>query len=189
MLSLTRLHGGGQILQIRAIRVSASAYEFPASLTETHNAYGYPQIISAMSACLEIAAGAFAVVGAADVIARTAREVYAFLCDVVDAPENIDRLRTTVNEITLLIETTHQCLKALGGRKQSAATLASLDTATRGLRRELQSLKSASTKFKGNNKTWSRIKYVLDDKKVSKALLNLERSKTMLGNALLVACK
>lgn len=142
-----------------------------------------------MSACLEIAASAFAVVGAADVIARTGREVFVFLCDVADAPENINRLSTTVNEVTLLIETTQQCLKALGGRKQSAATLASLDTATRGLKRELQSLKLMCTKFKGKNRTWNRVKYVLDDKKIAKALLNLERSKTMLGNALLVACK
>ncbi|KAF2825051.1 hypothetical protein CC86DRAFT_50534 [Ophiobolus disseminans] len=52
---------------------------------------------------------------------------------------------------------------------------------------QLQGLKFLLAKFKGT-KTWSRVKYVLNDTKVNKATQNLEHAKALLASALTVAC-
>jgi hypothetical protein len=53
-----------------------------------------------MSGCFEVAAGAFAVIGVADVAVRSGREVYEFLRDIADAPYEIERLCCITKEIT-----------------------------------------------------------------------------------------
>ncbi|KAF1842839.1 uncharacterized protein K460DRAFT_134979 [Cucurbitaria berberidis CBS 394.84] len=145
-----------------------------------------------MSGALEIAAGAFAVVGAADVAVRTGREVYGFLRNLVDAPDDINRLCDLIRDTTMLAETSKQCLERLSKPKSLANTygaISSLDVSLRGINRELQSLRLLSSRFKGTTKTWGRVRYVLDERKTGKALENLERSKVLLGNALILACR
>ena len=75
-----------------------------------------------MSAGLEFAAGIFAIIGVAEVIVRTGREVHGFLRDISGAPEEIDRLCTTVKETTLLAETVKQILETLASRKPADTT-------------------------------------------------------------------
>lgn len=145
-----------------------------------------------MSGALETVAGAFAVIGAADVAIRTGREVYGFLCSLADAPKEISRLCDLIKDTTLLAETSKQCLNRLKDTKAPVTTygaVTSLDVSLKGFNREVQSLKVLGSRFKGTTKTWSRVRYVLDERKTRKALDNLERSKVLLGNALIMACR
>lgn len=146
-----------------------------------------------MSAGLEFAAGIFAIIGVAEVIVRTGREVHGFLRDISGAPEEIDRLCTTVKETTLLAETIKQILETLASRKPADTTdriTALFESALKSLQRELQNLRILNARFRGvSNKTWSRVKYVLDERKVNKMFNNLERAKSLLANSLHVASR
>ncbi|CAN9377660.1 unnamed protein product [Alternaria alternata] len=146
-----------------------------------------------MSAGLEFAAGIFAIIGVAEVIVRTGREVHGFLRDISGAPEEIDRLCTTVKETTLLAETVKQILETLVSRKPADTTdriTALFESALKSLQRELQNLRILNARFRGvSNKTWSRVKYVLDERKVNKMFNNLERAKSLLANSLHVASR
>jgi hypothetical protein len=145
-----------------------------------------------MSGCLEVAAGVFAVIGVADVAIRAGREAYGFLRDIADAPENIERLCAVIKEITILAETSRGFLDAIDKRKPSDATsqmVALLDASFRSFNRELHGLRVLSARFRGANKSWTRVRYVLDERKVSKAFGSLERSKGLLADALTLACR
>lgn len=145
---------------------------------------------SAMSGALELAAGAFAIVGVADVAVRTGREVHSFLRNIVDAPEEINRLCTIVKEVAILAETAKQLLDKIAKQKQTDTTRQSIslfEVALKSLNRELQNLRVLSARFRGGNSAWSRVRYVLDERKLNKAFENLERSKSLIGNALQVA--
>ncbi|KAI4696007.1 uncharacterized protein J4E88_000178 [Alternaria novae-zelandiae] len=145
-----------------------------------------------MSGSLEVAAGIFAIIGVADVVVRMGREVHGFLRDIAGAPEEIDRLCTTVKETALLAETVKQLLDTVACRKQPNATnhmVALFESALKSLQRELQNLRILSARFRSGGKTWSRVKYVLDERKISKMFNNLERSKNLLANSLHVASR
>jgi hypothetical protein len=145
-----------------------------------------------MSGSLELAAGIFALVGVADVVVRTGREIHGFLREIAGAPEDIDRLCVTVKETALLAETAKQLLDTLACRKSADATdqiVGLFESSLKSLQRELQNLRILSARFRGVSKTWSRIKYVLDERKVHKMLTNLERSKSLLASSLQVASR
>jgi hypothetical protein len=144
-----------------------------------------------MSGAFEAAAGAFAVVGVADVLVRTGRELYSFLCDLADAPEEIIRLCEIIKETIHLHAAAQKCQQDVKVQSTSTApgnALVLLESASKALNRELQSLSRLVTKFKGT-KTWSRVKYVLSEPKTNKAIANLEGVKALLGNALTLACR
>jgi hypothetical protein len=144
-----------------------------------------------MSGAFEAAAGAFAVVGVADVLVRTGRELYGFLCDLAGAPEEIIRLREIIKETTILHAAAQKCQQDVKVPSTSIApgnAVTLLESASKALNRELQSLKRLVAKFKGS-KTWTRVKYVLSEAKVSKAIANLEGVKALLGSALTLACR
>jgi hypothetical protein len=144
-----------------------------------------------MSGAFEAAAGAFAVVGVADVLVRTGRELYGFLCDLAGAPEEIIRLREIIKETTILHAAAQKCQQDVKDPSTSIApgnAVTLLESASKALNRELQSLKRLVAKFKGS-KTWTRVKYVLGEAKVSKAIANLEGVKALLGSALTLACR
>ncbi|CAO2653070.1 Nn.00g024810.m01.CDS01 [Neocucurbitaria sp. VM-36] len=139
-----------------------------------------------MSGAFEIAAGAFAIVGVADVIIRTGREVSNFISEVVDAPKQLATLREYLQEIEALAGASKQCLDKLNARAQKpfpSWVIAPLDSSLRALKREILGLKLHLSKLKGNKKTWDRIKYVLDERKLDRALNSIEQSKTSLANA------
>jgi hypothetical protein len=141
---------------------------------------------------LELAAGVFAIIGVADVVARTCREVHGFLRDIAGAPEEIDRLCTTIKETTLLVGTTKHILDTLASWKHVDVTeqiITLFESALKSLQRDLQNLRVLSARFRGVSKTWSRVKYVLDERKVNKMFNNLERSKSMLASSLQVASR
>lgn len=143
-----------------------------------------------MSGAFETVAGAFAVVGVADVVVRTGREIYSFIRDVVDAPNHLIILRECLQDVNILARACRQCLdKVSAGAEPSIppSLIAPLDAGLKALNRELQSLKVHLARFRGTRRTWDRVKYVLDERKIEKALSNLERSKTLLANALMVA--
>jgi hypothetical protein len=142
-----------------------------------------------MSGAFETAAGAFAVVGVADVLVRTGHEVIGFLCDVADAPEDISRLHKAIEETVILAQGAIQCLNNLKARRATTTTtggVAALESSTKALNREVQALRLLIGKFKGN-RTWSRVKYVLSETKVTKAIRNLEHSKSQLASAVALA--
>jgi hypothetical protein len=144
-----------------------------------------------MSGAFEVAAGAFAVVGVADVLVRTGRELYGFLSDLADAPEAIIRLREIIKETTHLYAAARKCQENVKNETASTApsgAVITLESASKALSRELRSLSLLISKFK-NAKTWSRVKYVLSEAKVNKAIANLEGVKSLLGNALVLACR
>lgn len=145
-----------------------------------------------MSGGLETAAGAFAVVGVADLAIRTGHKVYGFLCNVKDAPAEICKLCELIKETTSLAETSKRCLdrlSRLGSPATSYGATNSLEASLSALNRELQSLSILISRFTGTTKTWGRIKYALDERKTGKALERIERSKLLLGDALVVACR
>lgn len=145
-----------------------------------------------MSGAFEAAAGAFAVVGVADVLVRTGLKLYNFLNDVVDAPEELVRLREAIGDTLQLYQTSTKChddLKCRVASRSSGSAVLSLDRANKALSRELQSLKLLLAKFKdGEKTTWSRVKFTLSEAKVKKATGSLERAKTLLASSLTVAC-
>ncbi|CAE7014055.1 hypothetical protein PTTW11_02595 [Pyrenophora teres f. teres] len=143
-----------------------------------------------MSGTLELAAGVLAIVGTADVAVRTGREVHGFLRNIAGAPEEINRLCATVKEVAILAETAKQLLDKIAKQRQTDVTGQSVglfEAALKSLNRELQNLRILSARFRGGNNTWSRVRYVLDERKINKAFENLERSKSLLGNSLQVA--
>jgi hypothetical protein len=139
-----------------------------------------------MSGAFELAAGSFAVVGVVDVILRSGREIYNFLNNVADAPEDIDRLRETVTDMLRLCQASKDLIRSSTSAGRSAATL--IDSATKSLDREVQTLRRIILKFKGS-KTWSRVKYVLDEAKVKKAMQSLAQANALLANALNLASR
>ena len=144
-----------------------------------------------MSGAFETAAGAFAVVGVVDVVIRTGREIFAFLSEVKDAPSNIEKLLSSINDTVQLSQAAKACLGSLDTRHSSlpkAEAVLSLESAIKALNRELQSLKGMTAKFRGS-KTWSRVKYVLNNAKVDKAIRNLESNKLLLSGVLTLACR
>lgn len=144
-----------------------------------------------MSGAFETAAGAFAVVGVADVLVRTGRELYRFLRDVKDAPNEIAQLQDLIKETLFLHDASAKCqedLKARGGAICNSSPLRLLESASGALGRALQSIKPIVNKFKGN-KTWSRVKFVLSDDKVKKAIGALEQAKLLLTSSLTLACR
>ena len=141
-----------------------------------------------MSGAFETAAGAFAVVGVAEVVVRTGLELCRFIQAVKDAPQSMRDLRKCVQEVNALV---YDCekLRARAQLHHVAISITSLESALRALERELQNLKLRISKYNGASKTWSRVKYVLDERRVEKSLISLERSKTLLMNALTIACE
>lgn len=135
-----------------------------------------------MSGALETAAGAFAVVGVADVVVRTGRELYRFLSDVSDAPDEVKRLNECIQDTILLVD----ALRNYTHANVDTSIFASVQAAVRALNRELQSLKLVLAKYKGAKTAWNKIKYALDGKKVAKTLINMERSKSLLVNSLTI---
>lgn len=135
-----------------------------------------------MSGAFETAVGAFAVVGVADVVIRTGRELYRFFSDVAEAPAELQRLNESIRDTVQLVE----ALKKRAPTKVDADIVASVETAVKALDRELKSIKLSLAKFKGVKTTWSKIRFTLDDRKVAKALVNLERAKSLLGNSLTI---
>ncbi|EAT77583.2 hypothetical protein SNOG_15040 [Parastagonospora nodorum SN15] len=143
-----------------------------------------------MSGALEVAASAFAVVGVADVLVRTGREFYSFLGEVADAPEEIDRLREVIRTTVLLYHNSRRCqqdLKTRGASASAADVTSSLESATKALDRELRELSKTAKKYNGI-KTWGNIKFVLGKDRVNKAIQRLEHAKTLMANALTLAC-
>jgi hypothetical protein len=154
-----------------------------------------------MSGAFEVTAGAFAVAGAADVLLRTGRELYNFLHNVADAPEELACLREAVRDTLLLYQTSKRCLDDLKDRtasKSSRDAVFSLDSANKALDRQIQGLTRLVDKFdKGGKtrkfdkavKTWSRVKYVFSEAYVKKATDSLEKAKGLLASSLTVACR
>jgi hypothetical protein len=143
-----------------------------------------------MSGAFEAATGAFAVVGVADVLVRTGRELYSFLGDVVDAPEEIGRLREVIRGTVLLYHNSKRCqhdLKTRGASASAGDATASLESATKALERELRELTKIVKKYNGI-KTWRNFKFVLGKDRVNKAIQRLEHGKTLLANSLTLAC-
>ncbi|KAL6709237.1 hypothetical protein ACN47E_001644 [Coniothyrium glycines] len=140
---------------------------------------------------LETAASAFAVVGAADVVFRLGIKVYGFLNDIADAPQSLQTLRDGVRDVTALAracQTSQQTLRSKAQTSQSGPSPSQVDSALKAVERALQPLKNNMAKFAvGAPTTWTRVKYVLDEKKIEKSLISLERSKTLLMNALILA--
>lgn len=143
-----------------------------------------------MTAAFEIAAGALAVIGVADIALRTGREVYGLLHNIVDAPNDIRRLCDSVKEISQVVEISRECLETFFNQnRKSDAVIESLNAILRSLNRELHSLRALSLQFGCSKARWNRVKYVLDKRKIGKSLDNIERSKTLLANAMTIVCR
>lgn len=143
-----------------------------------------------MSGAFEVAAGAFAVVGVADVLIRTGRELYNFLRDIEEAPTTAKRLCNSIDEILALAGASRTCLLQLNTRTQGAPvteTTNTLNSALKALDREVKSLRATTAKCRGASKRWSNIRYALSEQRIEKALRSLEQSKSLLTSALTLA--
>lgn len=145
-----------------------------------------------MSGAFEVAASAFAVVGVADVLVRAGRDLCNFLNDIEDAPNIAKRLCDVVAETLLLAAASKRCLQQYKSQVQAAHIIeieSALQAALKALGREVKSLKTLTTKLKGNSKRWSNIRYVLGEQRINKALDNLQQSKLSIIVALTAACR
>lgn len=142
---------------------------------------------------LSLAAGSFAVVGVVDVVLRASGEVYKFLSEIKDAPAEVEQLRYCVQETTLLVHTSKQYLEEIRLHTSSASTSAAdmsralglFTSAVRALDRELSALIMLAKKFNGVRRSWEKVKWFLDQRKLSNSLRKLENAKSMLSSALI----
>ena len=149
-----------------------------------------------MSDPLSISASAFAVVGLADVVLRTGKECYQFLCAIKDAPSEVQRLQECIQETALLVQNSRKyCkeLKASSPSAQSSSTPAASDqvmllfkSALRGFEREFSDLRIVARRYNVTTNTWGKIKWVLDERKLGKSMSRLEASKSTLVTALML---
>lgn len=143
---------------------------------------------------LSTAASAFAVIGAADVVLRASAEFVRFVNDIKDAPTEVENLRIRLQETTLLVEVSKDYLKTLSNAATGSSTPLEthdlnkahslFNSAIRGLKRELESLITIIGKHHGASKSYGRVKWLLDSRRVAKAQQNLETSKATLNTAL-----
>ena len=148
-----------------------------------------------MSDLLSVSASAFAVVGLADVVLRTGRECCQFLCAIRDAPSEVRRLQNCVQETALLVHNSKKyCeeLKVSTLSTQSSScppasnqVIALFTSASKGLKREYSALEIVAKRHNATAKTWGRIKWVLDERRLAKSLSRLEASKSSLVAALI----
>jgi chromosome segregation ATPase len=139
-----------------------------------------------------ITTSSFAVLGAADVVLRASVELRRFLSEIKGAPAEIDSLRISIEENTQLVDIMKQHLNDLGNPVSSMSLSASdmtsalegFKSSVRALDRELNTLRVLAKRYTGSDKTWASVKWVLDERKVSKSLEKLERSKVTLNVAL-----
>jgi len=139
-----------------------------------------------------ITASSFAVVGVADVVLRASIECCRFLSEINGAPAEIDRLQTCIKENMGLVDTLKEHLDDLRtpasamslSAIDSSSALNSFNSSIRAIHRELNALRALANRYGLGDKSWARVKWVLDERKISKSLENLERSKFTLSVAL-----
>ncbi|KAF2474987.1 uncharacterized protein BDR25DRAFT_255524, partial [Lindgomyces ingoldianus] len=141
---------------------------------------------------LSIAASSFAVVGVADFVLRASIECCRFLSEIKDAPDEISRLQISIKENKQLVNALKTHLNDL----RDPASLISFsavelnqafdgfNTSVRALKRELNNLLGLEKRHNGVDKTWGRVKWLLDERKVRKSLEKLEWSKSTLSVSL-----
>ena len=149
-----------------------------------------------MAEPFSLVASSFAVVGLADVVLRAGKEFCQFLSAIEGAPTEVETLRCSINDTTLLVEDVKRYGEEL---KQSAASLTSsaattrseillqIKSALRTLERELSALVTFAKRHRRIHNPWGRLKWVLDEQKILKALQKLEASKSTLIAALVIA--
>ena len=140
---------------------------------------------------LSLAASAFAVAGVADLLLKYSVECCHFLSEIKDAPTEVQRLLTCLQENTLLIETSKHYLDELASSRCPSTpdlTRAShhFSSAIRALDRELAALVALTKKYKDSQKSWGKIKWVLDKQKINGSMRRLENSKATLTSALVL---
>ncbi|KAF2785996.1 hypothetical protein K505DRAFT_205690, partial [Melanomma pulvis-pyrius CBS 109.77] len=141
---------------------------------------------------LSLAASSFAVIGVADVVLRVGVECCRFLSEIKDAPAEIDSLRTCIKDNLQLVDTLKKHSDDLRDpappmslpATDASSALDGFNSSIRALHRELNALQALAKKHSGIDKTWARVKWILDERKINKSLEKLERSKSTLGVAL-----
>jgi hypothetical protein len=141
-----------------------------------------------------VVASSFAVIGLTDVVLRAGKEVHQFLNSIQDAPTEVERLRCSIHDNTLLVEESKRYWDEL--KKSTSSTSSSITSlsqavpqftsALRTLDRELSALVLLAKRHGGTTKSWARIRWVLDERKVLKILQRLEVSKSTLGVGLML---
>ena len=134
-----------------------------------------------------MASSALAVVGAADVVVRVGKELYRFLGEILDAPEEVRRLRNYIQEIDGLVESVKlfwEEQKALSPRQAKLSKSLSCASSQLGgvlhtLSDELSHLADIAIKHDGVTKPCGRIKWVFE-RKIAQSLQTIERSKLSL---------
>ncbi|PVI00981.1 hypothetical protein DM02DRAFT_654882 [Periconia macrospinosa] len=146
-----------------------------------------------MADLLSLAAGSFAVVGAVDVVVKVSTECYRFLSAIKSAPEEIDRLKTCIEENRTLIEAfkTHldglQNIAAGSSASSMEERFNLFNSAIKSFNRELKTLKTLEARYKGTSNMWSAIRHLLDERKLDRCMRNLENSRTMSSAAFMLA--
>jgi hypothetical protein len=143
---------------------------------------------------LSVAASAFAVVGVIDVVLRASIEFCRFLSEIKDAPKEVEQLRNNINGTIHLLNASKKCLEDLQNNTfptdsssiDVTDTIEQFRVAIRSLDRELKPLVALTKKPNLADRSWARVKWVLNERKVEKSLQKLEYSKSTLTNALVL---
>jgi hypothetical protein len=178
---------------------SSSALLFSSYLMSIRSLVSHCVCFQARRSCImaepfSAAASSFAVIGLIDVVLRAGKEVYQFLGSIQDAPTEVDSLRCSIHDNALLVE---ELKRYWGEIQQSVSSASSCTTdlsqaipqftaALRTLNRELSALVTLAKRHDGITKSWGKIKWVLDQRKVLKIVQRLEVSKSTLGLGLML---
>jgi hypothetical protein len=147
-----------------------------------------------MAEPFSLVASSFAVVGLADVVLRAGKECCQFLNAIKDAPTEVEQLQCSIHDNVLLVEDSKRYweeLKECASLTSSATTslsraLPQFKSALRALDRELVALATLAKRHSVNIKSWGRIQWVLDERKILKSLQKFEISKSTLVAALVL---
>lgn len=147
---------------------------------------------------LSFVASILAVVGTADTVLRAGTELSHFLTDIKDAPAEVIQLRTCLQENTLLVETSKHYLQELTDSNTLSSTsreatdlskaITLFTSSVKSIERELSSLVTIARRLNGN-KSWGRIRWVLDGRRIGKAMHKLESVRLGLTAALVLVSR
>jgi hypothetical protein len=147
-----------------------------------------------MAEPFSLVASSFAVVGLAYGVLWAGKECCQFLNAIKDAPIEVKQFQCSNHDNILLVEDSKRYWDDL---KESASLTSSTTTALnrafpqfksslRALDRELVAFATFTKRHNGNIKSWGRIKWVLDERKILKYLQKFEASKSTLVAALVL---
>jgi hypothetical protein len=142
---------------------------------------------------MDAVSGVIGVIGMADVAIRAGRELYAFVSTAKNASKEMKKLGDSLRHLEFFVKATKDHFQSLHCNQFSISTYEQLvtDAATslEAIRQEILAIATPFFTVNSHDKpirTWQKIKWALNDKRVSQLVQSLESHKMTLAIALIV---